>query len=129
MPDHVVGRITALLNSRRRAVNGTRIVLLGLTYKANTSDFRESPSIAVAERLESLGADLRGCDPHIPAGFESTIGFDVADFSEATLKAADLVVVLVDHPEFDPAMIAEQAPLVFDAKGLLRGLSFEGELL
>ncbi len=129
MPDHVVARIQELLNDRSRSVRGTDIVLLGLTYKANTSDFRESPSLRVAERLESLGANLVGCDPHVPDGFESSLGMTLAPFDAETLAAAELVVVLVDHPEFDPAFIAEHAKVVFDTKGLLRSVDFEGELL
>ena len=129
MPDHVVTRITALLNERSRSVRGTRIVLLGLTYKANTSDFRESPSIRVAERLNTLGAELVGCDPHVPDGFESLVGVELAPYDAETLAGADLVVVLVDHPEFDPAFIAEHSAVVFDTKGILRSVEFEGELL
>ena len=129
MPDHVVSRITQLLNERSRSVRGTRILLLGLTYKANTSDFRESPSLRVSERLVALGADVVGCDPHVPDGFESLVGVDMAPYTAETLADADLVVVLVDHPEFEPDFIAEHAGLVFDTKGLLRAAPFEGELL
>lgn len=129
MPDHVVSRITELLNRRQLAVNGTRILLLGLTYKANTSDFRESPSLEVAERLESLGADLVACDPHIPEGFGDTVGYPLVPFDAESLADAELVVFLVDHPEFEPAFIAEHAKVVFDTKGMLREVEFEGELL
>ena len=107
MPDHVATRIMALLNRDARAVNGAKILLLGLAYKAGTSDFRESPSIAVA--------DLHGL-PLVP-------------FSVDELEAADLVVLLVDHPEFDPDVIAAHSPLVFDTKAVLRGREFRGELL
>ena len=67
MPEYVVQRITALLNVHGRAVRGTRILLLGMAYKAATSDWRESPSVVVAERLAALGAEVTACDPHIPA--------------------------------------------------------------
>ena len=86
MPDYVHSRVTALLNRSHKSVNGSRILLLGLAYKRGTSDWRESPSVAVAERL----ADT------------------------------DLVVVLVDHIEFDPATIAQHARLVFDTKNPMR---------
>ena len=126
MPDYVVERITAMLNAAKRAVNGSRILLLGLAYKAGTADFRESPSTVVADRLAALGAELRICDPHVAAmtGDESLV-----PFSPQEIAAADLVVLLVDHPEFEPAIIAEHGKLVFDTKGRLRGVDFVGELL
>ena len=129
MPDHVAARVTALLNQQSRAVNGSKILLLGLTYKAGTSDFRESPSIVVGERLAALGADLVACDPHVPAGAIASLPCRLVAFNETNLNDADLVVVLVDHPEFDAATIARSSRLVFDAKAILRGESFVGEML
>jgi nucleotide sugar dehydrogenase len=129
MPEYVVGRITGLLNQHGRSVRGTRILLLGLTYKATSSDFRESPSLAVAERLDALGAEVCACDPHVPLTPRPQLGLELLEFGPATLAGADLAVVLVDHPEFDPAQIARHAPLAFDAKGILRGSSFRGEIL
>jgi nucleotide sugar dehydrogenase len=129
MPDYVVRRIAALLNEHSRAVRGTKILLLGMAYKAATSDWRESPSIVVAERLAHLGADLRACDPHIPAVMRPGFELELVDFTPENLCAADLVVLLVDHPEFDPDEICRHASIVFDAKGTLRGRSFDGETL
>jgi nucleotide sugar dehydrogenase len=129
MPDYVASRIGAMLNTERRAVNGTRMLLLGMTYKAGTSDWRESPSRQVAQRLAGLGADLRLCDPHLPALADLGIDAPLVEFSPEELAAADLVVVLVDHPEFDPAVIAANSSLVFDSKAILRGHDFAGELL
>jgi UDP-N-acetyl-D-glucosamine dehydrogenase len=128
MPDYVATRVISLLNKERKAVNGTKVLLLGLAYKAGTSDFRESPSFAVAERLAHLGADLVACDPHATAVADLR-GLPLVDFTPEALADAELVVVLVDHPEFDPAVIAEHAPLVLDAKAILRGQDFRGELL
>jgi UDP-N-acetyl-D-mannosaminuronic acid dehydrogenase/UDP-N-acetyl-D-glucosamine dehydrogenase len=129
MPDHVVERITALLNRHRKPVNGSRILLLGLTYKAGTSDWRESPSLVVADRLRQLGADLRACDPHVPEPGSLSLGLSLVDFTAEELAAADLVALLVDHAEFDPATIAGHGRLVFDTKAVLRGWSFTGEVL
>jgi UDP-N-acetyl-D-mannosaminuronic acid dehydrogenase/UDP-N-acetyl-D-glucosamine dehydrogenase len=129
MPDHVATRVMTLLNRDGRAVRGTRVLLLGLTYKAGTSDFRESPSMVVAERLAALGADLRACDPHLAELNVSRVPMPLVPFSAEEVAAADLVVVLVDHPEFDPDVIADNAPLVFDTKAVLRGRTFRGELL
>jgi nucleotide sugar dehydrogenase len=129
MPDYVIRRITALLNQRERAVKGTRILLLGIAYKAATSDWRESPSIAVAERLRALGADLRACDPHIPAVLQPGLGLELVDYCPESLADADLVLLLVDHPEFDADEICRHSKVVFDTKGLLRGRAFDGEIL
>jgi UDP-N-acetyl-D-mannosaminuronic acid dehydrogenase/UDP-N-acetyl-D-glucosamine dehydrogenase len=117
------------LNQHGRAVRGTRILLLGLTYKAGTSDFRESPSLVVAERLLALGADLVACDAHVPAVAAPGLPCPLVEYGPAELGAADLVVVLVEHPEFDPGEIAAHSRLVFDTRGALRGHEFQGELL
>jgi nucleotide sugar dehydrogenase len=129
MPDYVTQRVAALLNDHRRSVNGSKILLLGMTYKAGTSDWRESPSVAVAERLAALGADLQLCDPHLPEGLELGIDAPFVEFKPDTLAAADLVVVLVNHADFEPHLIAEHAPLVLDTKAVCRGTEFTGELL
>jgi nucleotide sugar dehydrogenase len=129
MPDYVVRRAVALLNSRRKAVNGSRVLLLGLAYKAATSDWRESPSLRVVDRLVDLGADVRACEPYAPETGGPPRPVPLVPFSAAELAAADLVVLLVDHPEFVPEVIADHGPLVLDTKGLLRHLSFDGETL
>jgi UDP-N-acetyl-D-glucosamine dehydrogenase len=129
MPEYVVRRIIAQLNREGRAVNGADVLLLGLTYKAGTSDWRESPSRLVAEGLLGLGARVRACDPHVPAGAADQLAVPLVPFEAAHLAGADLVVVLVDHPEFDPRLIASHAKLVFDAKNLLRGHTFRGEVI
>jgi UDP-N-acetyl-D-glucosamine dehydrogenase len=128
MPEYVFRRVTALLNENRRSVNGSRVLLLGLSYKANTSDWRESPSVPIAEHLAQAGADVAFCDPFITAD-PSPVRFPLVPFSADELEAADLVVVLVDHPQFDPALIAKCSPLVLDTRNLLRGLDYTGETL
>ncbi len=129
MPDHVVSRLMALLNQDGRAMRGTKVLLLGMAYKKATSDFRESPSVAVAERLAALGAELRACDPHIPEVNAARLQVPLVPFGAEALGDADLVVLLVDHPEFDPELIAREARLVFDAKGVMREVAFTGEML
>jgi nucleotide sugar dehydrogenase len=129
MPDYVHRRVTELLNRQRKSVNGSRVLLLGLAYKRGTSDWRESPSVGVAERLEASGAEVVFCDPYIAEVNAQHVPHPLVPFMPETLAAADLVVVLVDHPEFAPDVIAEHARLVFDTKNLLRGHAFSGEIL
>lgn len=133
MPDYVVARITALLNQHGRSVRGARILLCGLAYKAGTSDSRESPSAHVARQLLDLGADLRVHDDHVPPEAQSLRAGGVAArrvaCDRAEIVAADLVVILVDHPDLPLDDIADHARLVLDTKAALRGRRFVGELL
>jgi UDP-N-acetyl-D-glucosamine dehydrogenase len=129
MPDYVHRRVTELLNQQRKSVNGSKVLLLGLAYKKGTSDWRESPSVGVAERLAASGAEIEICDPYVPEVNTQHLEHPLVPFTPEVLAAADLVVVLVDHDEFDPATIAEHSKLVFDTKNLMRGHDFSGEVL
>jgi len=119
MPDYVVRRITALLNNERKAVNGSRLLLLGLAYKKNTSDARESPAVRVAEALLALGADVRAADPHVLTT-HSRMEIPRAEFTPDEVGAADLVVVLTDHDAFDYRLL-EDARAVFDTRRVVPG--------
>ena len=129
MPDYVVTRIMTLLNRESRAVRGSRILALGLSYKAGTSDWRESPALEVIERLLALGAEVRACEPHLPPVGRPLLPVPVVDATIEEIEAADLVVVLVDHPELPLDAVAERARLVLDTRGCLRDRPFRGELL
>ena len=129
MPDYVHTRVTAMLNQQRKSLNGSKVLLLGLAYKKGTSDWRESPSVAVAARLAASGAEVEFCDPYIPEVNTQHMRFPLVPFSPEAMAAADLVVVLVDHAEFEPALIAQHSRLVFDTKNLMRGQEYAGEVL
>ncbi len=129
MPDYVFERIVDLLNRQRKPLNGSRVLLLGLAYKRATSDWRSSPTVPLAQRLTASMADVLIADPHIPEVNVADLPYPLVAFTPRQVADADIVVVLVDHPEFDPALIAAHAQLVFDAKGLMRGSPFRGELL
>ena len=129
MPDYVFSRVTAMLNDQKKSVNGSKVLLLGLAYKRGTSDWRESPSVEVAERLAAGGAEVSVCDPLIAEVNTEHLEFPLVPFESEVLGAADLVIVLVDHHEFDPAVIAEHAALVFDTKNLMRDTAYIGEVL
>ena len=83
----------------------------------------------VADRLAALGATLSACDPHIPHTLQSGLPVEFVDFGPEALAKCDLAILLVDHPEFDPATICEHSPLTFDTKGVLRGQLIAGEIL
>jgi UDP-N-acetyl-D-glucosamine dehydrogenase len=115
MPHHVVDRAARMLNAGRKSVNGSKVLVLGLAYKAGTADVRESPSFKVIELLQRRGAIVSLADPWAePAGFpvQEWTGADgpISDF--------DLVVLLTDHAEFDDRLVADAA-LVLDCRNHL----------
>jgi UDP-N-acetyl-D-mannosaminuronic acid dehydrogenase/UDP-N-acetyl-D-glucosamine dehydrogenase len=115
MPDYVARRITALLNRDRLAVNGSRILILGLSYKRNSGDAREAPGPLLSDRLVALGADVRAIDPYLSdAQFPSTV--IRAQFNAEEIGEADVVVVVTDHDAFDWEMVLHSARQIFDTR-------------
>jgi UDP-N-acetyl-D-glucosamine dehydrogenase len=129
MPEYVVSRITHMLNQESKSVRGACILLLGLAYKPGTSDWREAPSMVIAQQLLALGADVRAHDSHVPDDAEISPPLRRVGCDRAELAAADLVVILVDHDDLPLDDICEHAHLVFDTKGCLRHRTFRGDLL
>ncbi|MET0415440.1 MAG: nucleotide sugar dehydrogenase [Actinoplanes sp.] len=125
MPDYVVRRLVAALNERRKPVNGSTVLLLGLAYKKNSGDARESPARRVASLLLDMGADVRAADPHVveDAQVDSRV-VRVAPTAEQ-LAAADAVVLLADHDVFDLDLVARHAAYVLDTRHRLTGPTVE----
>ena len=115
MPDFVVQRLVLALNRNRQAVNGSRILLLGLAYKANTSDDRQSPAVVIADRLLALGARVRAADPHVRE--EHTDGrVERVTATTDEVAAADAVILLADHDSFDLDLVFRSARFVLDTR-------------
>lgn len=120
MPDYVVRRLVVAFNRRSRAIRGCRLLLLGLAYKPNTSDARESPSLVLADRLLALGAEVRAADPHVePGRLDPRIA--LVELTREELDAADGVVLMTDHDAFDYSLVVEHARYVLDTRGHLTG--------
>jgi UDP-N-acetyl-D-glucosamine dehydrogenase len=122
MPDYVVTRLTGALNRDKRSVNGSRVLLLGLSYKRNTGDTRESPGMVIAQILSSLGADVRVADPHLAPG---ATGLPQVELSVDEVELADAVVVVTDHDDFDYDMVRDRARYVLDTRNRIRGPKVE----
>jgi UDP-N-acetyl-D-glucosamine dehydrogenase len=123
MPAWVVGKVADALNERGRAVNGAKILLLGVAYKKNIDDSRESPALELLEMLTDQGANVSYADPHIPAIPPTRRHrFDMRSVAVTpeTLAAVDCVVIATDHDAFDYEMIAAHAKLVIDTRGRYR---------
>jgi len=124
MPELVVRRVAEALNARQIAVRGSHIVMLGVAYKKNVSDTRESPAIRIASLLQAAGAHVRYSDPHVPVLRAAGLGGDVAEsvtLTEAVLGAADCVLIVTDHDNYDYQWIVDHAPLVVDTRNATKG--------
>ena len=116
MPDYVVTRLTLALNERSKPVRGSSVLLLGLTYKKNTSDARESPAVKVAQLLLELGAELEAVDPYVSESPQGLRDLTISAHPLRDLASYDAVVLLTDHDSFDFAGIAAAATLVLDTR-------------
>jgi len=126
MPDYIVRRIIAILNERRKPVNGSRILLLGLAYKKNTGDARESPAVRVAQLLQAMGGQLRVVDPYV---VEDHIipRFAFTSITDEEVTAADVVVLLTAHDDFQFSGFS-RADVILDTCGALPDVSNVVEL-
>jgi UDP-N-acetyl-D-glucosamine dehydrogenase len=116
MPGHVVELVTAGLNGRRRALNGARILALGVAYKRGVGDIRESPALEILASLRRKGAEVAYVDPFVPAiPLDETV-LKAVELTDAELSAADCVVILTDHAEVDYRRVVETATLVVDTR-------------
>jgi len=125
MPDYVARRLMLAFNKRGRPVSGARILLLGLAYKKNTGDARESPAVRVAQLLTGMGADVRAADPHV---VETGAVDNVVTCVEPTpgeISRADAVIMLTDHDAFNLADISSHASYILDCRRVLSGENVE----
>jgi UDP-N-acetyl-D-glucosamine dehydrogenase len=120
MPYFCVEKIARTLNDDAKAVRGSRIALLGVSYKAGVGDIRESPALKIITLLRELGAELVYHDPHVPKLTE--FGLESEDLDDA-LCGADCAVILTAHPSLDVQRVLDDAPRVIDFRGVTRGVS------
>ena len=121
MPLYVADRAAEVLNYRGKPLKGARILLLGVTYKRDIADTRESPAPAVARKLSMRGARLTYHDPYVPEWRVDGLPLPRAEDLESAVKAADLVILLQDHAAYDQDLITRAATLVLDTRGSLTG--------
>lgn len=128
MPEHVVMLIADGLNDARKSLKGSRVLLLGVAYKKDVNDVRESPALAIIDRLRAKGADVRYHDPFVPE-----VNFDDAHtdssgeplqsvaLTDDELRASDAVCIITDHSDIDYARVVELATLIVDTRNALNG--------
>jgi UDP-N-acetyl-D-glucosamine dehydrogenase len=120
MPDYVVRRLVVAFNREGKAVNRSRILLLGVSYKPNTADARETPAVEIARQLHALGADVRAVDPHVPERWIDP-PLPRVELTPDELAAADAVVLITDHDAFDYDAVLRHAQYVLDTRHRLTG--------
>jgi UDP-N-acetyl-D-glucosamine dehydrogenase len=129
MPDFVVMRVAKALNDERKSVNGSKILILGVAYKPNVDDIRESPAVDVIRLLQDLGAIVEYHDPHVAEFSEHGIEMKGVEFSAATLGTADCVVAITNHKAIDFQIVADSARIVIDTRNALKGISGKARLI
>ncbi len=132
MPDHVVELVTRGLNNHRKPVNGSKVLIMGVAYKRDIDDMRESPALGIIEKLQSLGADVQFHDPYVEEIHLEGNGYQMRgiELSAAAVSDADCVVIVTDHRNIDYAWLAERAKLVVDTRNTTRGLKdFEDKII
>ena len=123
MPRWVVGKITDALNSASKSVNGSRVLMLGIAYKKNIDDVRESPSVEIMQQLRQRGARVEYCDPYFPQFPQMRrYNFDLESrvLTAEMLREYDCVVIGVDHDCFDYELILQEARLLVDTRGRVK---------
>jgi len=124
MPDYVVSRLIEALNSQRKSLNGSKVLLVGLAYKADVDDIRESPTFVLLDKLHGLGSELSYYDPYVPVigptrehvnwqGMRSVV------WNEETLRGFDAAVIVTAHRAVDYAQLAAWCDCIVDTRNIL----------
>lgn len=124
MPAYVVDKIAEALNAHGKAVHGSRILIIGVAYKKNVNDMRESPAAEILTLLAARGADLAYHDPHVPE-FPHMRHYDITltntPLTAEAVAGSDAVVIVTDHDDVDYGLIREHAQVIIDSRGRYRG--------
>jgi UDP-N-acetyl-D-glucosamine dehydrogenase len=123
MPVYVVQKITDALNERSKSVKGSKILILGVAYKKDVNDTRESPALDIIEILRKKGASVLYSDPYVPQLIADDYNIVSQELREELLKNIDCVVIVTNHSEFDYQYIVSHAPLVVDTRNATKGMN------
>ncbi|MGE3491689.1 MAG: nucleotide sugar dehydrogenase [Vicinamibacterales bacterium] len=122
MPEFVVQRIIDALNSQKKSLNGSRVHIIGVAYKRDVNDLRESPALEVLELLAHRGAEVSYTDPYVPAFKHASLDLQSVDEKQAH-EGVDCGVIITDHKVFDYATMVDRFPLLVDTRNALKGVA------
>ncbi len=121
MPRHVMKLVTRALNDRRKAVNGSKVLVVGVAYKPGIDDMRESPALDILGMLANLGAETSWYDPHVESLPTSTRSERLEDWSSKSVAAFDAAVIVTPHPTVDHTLLLDSGPVIIDTRNALKG--------
>lgn len=123
MPEFVVERTMKILNGFKKSLNGAKVLLLGVAYKNDIDDMRESPALKIIEHLQKNNAKVFYHDIYIPElKFKGKV-YKSVDLNDRTLKGIDIVIITTDHSNVDYQFVVDQVPVVFDTRNATKYLS------
>ena len=123
MPYHVLASVVSALNQRKKSLNGSKVLILGVAYKKDIDDLRESPALTIIELLQKEGAEVSYHDPYIPfIGRGRHYDLQMASSSLENLGQYDCVLIITDHSDYDFSQIVKDAQLVVDSRNATRGI-------
>ena len=125
MPEYVVSKVAQGLNDHKKSINGSKILVLGIAYKKNVDDMRESPSVEIMEQLREHGAEVEYSDAYVPVFPKMRrykFNLKTIELTKENIQLFDCVVVATNHDDFDYPMVLEHAELIVDTRGVYRGI-------
>jgi UDP-N-acetyl-D-glucosamine dehydrogenase len=125
IPYYVVSKITDALNERKKSIKGAKILILGVAYKKDVDDARESPALAIMDLLQKKGATILYHDPYIPSlpSFRKySFKLNSSPLKERLLRRIDAAVIVTDHSSIDYQRIVKLAPLIIDTRNVTKGM-------
>ena len=121
MPEYCVDRAARILNRQKKSINGTKVLVLGVAYKQDIDDFRESPAISVIQELQRRGAEVEYFDPWVPKFRRGALTMEsLPELTEEVVKGADLVMITTAHTNVDYALVSRCAKTIFDTKNAMK---------
>jgi UDP-N-acetyl-D-glucosamine dehydrogenase len=127
MPRYVVSRVQDMLNDAGKAINGAQVFVLGVAYKPDVTDMRESPALDVIGLLQEKGAEVKYFDPHVPEISHEEWEMTSETNVRAAVKAADCVVLITDHTDLDYGTVADNAKLIFDTRNVFQRFGYSDD--
>ncbi len=129
LPEYVVKRALQILNSHRKSLRGSRVLVVGLAYKKDVDDTRESPAFEILEELHKQGASLQYHDPFVPNFSYNSMHLRSVPLTKSIVKGADLVLIVTNHSQIDYKFLVKEAKLIFDTRNALKGFPRQSKII